>query len=69
MNVRIASATTIRSGVDQTVAMKISGHESPEVFRRYNITSETDKRQAMTAVETFLAGEHPTTVVPLKLAK
>jgi integrase len=32
----------IRAGVDETVAMKISGHLTTNVFKRYNITSTED---------------------------
>jgi hypothetical protein len=32
----------IRAVVSETVAMKISGHRTPSVFRRYNITSTED---------------------------
>ncbi|HEV2521969.1 MAG TPA: site-specific integrase [Candidatus Acidoferrales bacterium] len=39
------------AGVSETVAMKISGHKTPEVFRRYNIVSTDDVTAAMRAVE------------------
>lgn len=36
----------IRAGVDPTVAKAISGHESDDVFERYNITSNKDLKEA-----------------------
>jgi len=36
-----------RAGVRQTVAMEISGHKTDSVYRRYNITSDDDLRQAV----------------------
>ena len=43
-NLRIAS-------VDESVIMKISGHRTAEVFRRYNIVSGTDVTNAMRRLE------------------
>ncbi len=36
----------IRSGTPQSVAMKISGHKTASMFRRYDISSESDLRAA-----------------------
>jgi integrase len=40
----------VRSGVPESVAMKISGHLSRDVFERYNITSDRDVKEAMAKV-------------------
>lgn len=44
---RSATRNMIRAGAAQTVVMKITGHRSDAMFRRYNITSEEDQRKVL----------------------
>jgi hypothetical protein len=55
----------IRAGVDQQVAMKVSGHRTPSMFQRYNIIVEDDVREALRRTEEYrkTAGEK---VVPME---
>ncbi len=57
----------IRAGVSQTVAMRITGHLTPSMFRRYNITSQEDLSAALAASAAYTnerATEQPK-VVPM----
>ena len=47
----------VRSGVPQNVAMKISGHKTDIMFRRYDTTNEDDLRRAMELLETHRKAE------------
>jgi integrase len=52
---RTAVRNMIRAGIDQTVAMAISGHRTDAIFRRYNITSDDDLREAQSRLEGYVA--------------
>lgn len=54
----------IRSGIPQSVAMKISGHKTASMFRRYDIASEADLRSAMLNLQKYREAERRK-VVPI----
>lgn len=48
---RSAIRRMVRKGISETVAMKLSGHKTMSVFRRYDITSTEDLRDAAQRLE------------------
>lgn len=44
---RTAARNLIRAGVTEPVAMRITGHKTASVFRRYNITTDDDVREGL----------------------
>ena len=51
---RSAVRNMTKAGVDQAVAMKITGHKSTSVYRRYRIVDEKDLRDALAKTQASL---------------
>jgi integrase len=54
---RSAVTALVNSGAPQLVAMSISGHQTPSMFRRYNIPIENEQRKVMEQREAWDAAE------------
>ena len=54
---RSALRNLVRSGVDVTVAMKISGHRTRSTFDRYNIVATEDVAHALELVSAYVQAQ------------
>jgi len=56
---RSAVRNMVRSGVQEKVAMKLSGHVTRSIFDRYNIVSEQDLTDAVRKLQKFQDAAEP----------
>jgi integrase len=52
---RTAARNMIRAGVPQSIAMRVTGHETDAMFIRYDITDNRDKLAALEAARLFVS--------------
>ena len=46
----------VRAGIPERVAMQMTGHKTRSVFARYNITSDSDRADAVRRLNQLYAG-------------
>ena len=54
---RCAARNLSRAGVSEQVAMRVMGHKTRSMYRRYRIVDDKEKREAMDKVQTHLVNE------------
>jgi len=55
----------LAAGVPQAVAMKITGHRTDSMFRRYAIVDEAQKREALAKTQQYIAASAERKVVAI----
>ncbi len=63
---RSFARNAIRAGVDANVVKDIGGWKTDAMFKRYNLTSESDLRKAMQSVEKYSEAERAKVVTIAK---
>jgi hypothetical protein len=53
---RTAVRTLVRAGVSRSVAMKLTGHKTESIYRRYAIVNEADLSEGLQKVAALSAG-------------
>jgi len=62
---RAALTNLVQAGVEEQVAMRVSGHRTPSAFRRYRIVSTDDVLAALTRTESRLTADpHNSAIFP-----
>jgi integrase len=64
---RCAARNLSRAGVPEQIAMRVTGHKTASMYRRYRIVDERDLREATENLQTYLQSQPQTpVVVPFK---
>ena len=62
---RTCARNLLAAGVPQAVAMKITGHRTDSIFRRYAIVNEEQKREALAKAQKYIADSPTRKVVTM----
>jgi len=60
---RYAARNLSRAGVPEQIAMRITGHKTASMYRRYRIVDESDLREATESLDAYLERQPRTSVV------